>query len=65
MNFERLIEKRSAKSDEIIDIMPLTIDSSFDPNLIPPVSITVYQRQENIHLNDVLYTSANYSSINS
>lgn len=39
MNFERLIEKRSAKSDEIIDIMPLTIDSSFDPNFIPPVSI--------------------------
>lgn len=42
MDFKRLIEKRSAESDEVIEIMPLTIDPSFDPNFIPPVSISIY-----------------------
>lgn len=46
MDFKRLIEKRSAESDEVIEIMPLTIDPSFDPNFIPPVSINRYQKQE-------------------
>lgn len=65
MNFKRLIEKRSAESDEVIEIMPLTIDPSFDPDFIPPVRINVYQKQENIHVNYMLYTPANYSGMNS
>lgn len=44
MDFKRLIEKRSAESDEVIEIMPLTIDPSFDPNFNPPVSINLYQK---------------------
>lgn len=43
MDFKRRIEKRSAESDEVIEIMPLTIDPSFDPNFIPPVSININQ----------------------
>uniref|UniRef100_K1RJ24 Uncharacterized protein n=1 Tax=Magallana gigas TaxID=29159 RepID=K1RJ24_MAGGI len=38
MDFKRLIQKRSAESDEVIEIMPLTIDPSFDPDFIPPDS---------------------------
>lgn len=41
MGFKRLVQKRSAESDEVIEIMPLTIDPSFDPDFIPPVRINV------------------------
>lgn len=41
MDFKRLIQKRSTESDEVIEIMPLTIDPSFDPDFIPPVCINV------------------------
>lgn len=45
MDFKRLIQKRSAESDEVIEIMPLTIDPSFDPDFIPPVRINVLARK--------------------
>lgn len=45
----RLIDKRSAESDGVTEIMPLTIDPSFDPNFIPPVSINRFEKQENIY----------------
>lgn len=38
-DFQHLIDKRSAESDGVTEIMPLTIDPRFDPNFIPPVSI--------------------------
>lgn len=56
-DFQRLIDKRSAESDGVTDIMPLTIDPSFDPNFIPPVSINRFQKQENIHFICVLHPS--------
>lgn len=56
MDFKRLIEKRSAESDEVIEIMPLTIDPSFDPNFIPPVSINIYIKSKKKFTNYLSYT---------
>lgn len=53
-DFQHLIDKRSAESDSVTEIMPLTIDPSFDPNFIPPVSISRFKKQENIHFICVL-----------
>lgn len=60
MDFKRLVQKRSAESDEVIEIMPLTIDPSFDPDFIPPTpswkngwnELTARKHCENIILNN-------------
>lgn len=59
-DFQRLIDKKSDESDEFTEIMPLTIDPSFDPNFIPPVRINRFQKQENIHIVCVLNPSTTW-----
>lgn len=39
MNFENHVEKRSIESDDIIEVPPLTLNPSFDPDFIPPVIV--------------------------
>lgn len=39
MDYIHQVEKRSVESDDILEVPPLTLDPSFDPDFIPPVIV--------------------------